>query len=78
MPLDQVRQALDNPGFDQVAALERHRDWLKERMERLSLLLHTIDSAHHQVMCESWVFWAWPKWCYNHHYRHFAGQGYRQ
>jgi DNA-binding transcriptional MerR regulator len=43
MPLDQVRQILDDPGFDQVAALEHHRQMLHRRMERLARLLKTID-----------------------------------
>jgi DNA-binding transcriptional MerR regulator len=43
MPLAEVRQILDEPGFDQVAALEHHRQLLQRRMERLSRLLKTID-----------------------------------
>jgi DNA-binding transcriptional MerR regulator len=43
MPLDEVRQILDDPGFDQVAALERHRQLLHQRMARLARLLTTID-----------------------------------
>lgn len=45
MPLDEVRRVLDDPGFDQVAALERHRLLLHRRMERLSRLLKTIDKT---------------------------------
>jgi DNA-binding transcriptional MerR regulator len=43
MPLDEVRRILDDPGFDQVAALEHHRQLLGRRMERLARLLKTID-----------------------------------
>jgi DNA-binding transcriptional MerR regulator len=43
MPLNEVRQILDDPGFDQVAALEHHRQLLHRRMERLKRLLKTID-----------------------------------
>jgi DNA-binding transcriptional MerR regulator len=43
MPLDEVRHILDDPGFDQVAALEHHRQMLHRRMERLARLLKTID-----------------------------------
>jgi len=43
MPLDEVRQLLSEPGFDQVAALEQHRQSLNRRMERLARLLKTID-----------------------------------
>jgi len=39
MPLDEVRQILDDPGFDQVAALDHHRQSLQRRMERLTCLL---------------------------------------
>ena len=43
MPLAQVRQILDDPGFDTAAALEHHRGMLQGRMERLKRLLNTID-----------------------------------
>jgi DNA-binding transcriptional MerR regulator len=43
MPLDEVRQILDDPGFDPVVALEGHRQLLQQRMERLARLLKTID-----------------------------------
>lgn len=43
MPLGEVRQILDDPGFDQMAALEHHRQLLHRRMERLKRLLKTID-----------------------------------
>ena len=43
MPLAQVRQTLDDPAFDPLAALEGHRQLLQQRMERLARLLKTID-----------------------------------
>jgi DNA-binding transcriptional MerR regulator len=43
MPLGEVRRILDDPGFNQVAALEHHRHSLQQRMERLTCLLKTID-----------------------------------
>ena len=43
MPLDEVRQILDDPGFDQVTALGQHRQALQLRMQRLARLLTTID-----------------------------------
>jgi DNA-binding transcriptional MerR regulator len=43
MPLDEVGHILDDPGFDQVTALEHHRRLLRGRMERLARLLKTID-----------------------------------
>jgi DNA-binding transcriptional MerR regulator len=43
MSLEAVRQVLDDPGFDQVTALEQHRQRLNGRIERLTQLLITID-----------------------------------
>lgn len=43
VPLDQIRRILDDPGFDQVGALEDHRRLLRQRAERLARLLKTID-----------------------------------
>jgi DNA-binding transcriptional MerR regulator len=43
MPLSEVRAVLDDPGFDQVTALDHHRQLLHKRMERLARLLNTID-----------------------------------
>ena len=45
LPLGEVRQILDDPGFDQVTALEHHRQSLQQRMERLTRLLKTIDKT---------------------------------
>ena len=45
MPLAEVRRILDDPGFDQVAALEHHRHLLHRRMVRLTRLLKTIDKT---------------------------------
>ena len=50
LPLDQIRQILDDPGFDQVAALEHHRGMLQGRVERLARLLHTIDRTLNRLM----------------------------
>jgi DNA-binding transcriptional MerR regulator len=45
MPLADIRQILEDPGFDQVAALGQHRQSLLGRMERLQRLLETIDKT---------------------------------
>jgi len=45
VPLDEVRRILDDPGFDQVTALEHHRKLLQRRMERLKRLVNTIDKT---------------------------------
>jgi DNA-binding transcriptional MerR regulator len=43
LSLDEIRRILDDPDFDQVAALRQHRQALQARVQRLSRLLHTID-----------------------------------
>jgi DNA-binding transcriptional MerR regulator len=42
-PLAEIREILDRPGFDQVAALRTHRRMLGERAARLDRLLNTVD-----------------------------------
>lgn len=42
-PLEQIRTIVEDPHFDQVRALERHREMLQLERERLSRLLNTID-----------------------------------
>ena len=49
IPLADVRQILDDPGFDQVAALGQHRQSLIGRIERLERLLKTIDKTLHRL-----------------------------
>lgn len=44
-PLQDIQRILDRPGFDQVQALEGHRRMLQERMERLALLINTVDKT---------------------------------
>lgn len=41
--LDDIKLALDTPGFDNVAALRRHRRLLELKAERLYTLMGTID-----------------------------------
>jgi len=45
LPLDEIRRILDDPGFDQVAALAQHRRTLELRAEQLARLLNTIDKT---------------------------------
>jgi len=45
MPLDEVRRILDDPGFDPMQALLRHRQLLVQRRKRLERLLQTIDKT---------------------------------
>jgi DNA-binding transcriptional MerR regulator len=42
-PLSEIRAILDDPEFDQIKALEKHRRLLQGRAERLTHLLRTID-----------------------------------
>ena len=44
-PLEQVKTIVEDPHFDQVRALERHREMLQLERERLSRLLITIDKT---------------------------------
>jgi DNA-binding transcriptional MerR regulator len=45
VPLSQVCDILDDPGYDPVEALEHHRQLLQKRIERLARLLKTIDKT---------------------------------
>jgi len=45
VPLNEIRDILDDPAFDPVRALENHRRWLQKRAERLTRLLKTIDKT---------------------------------
>jgi DNA-binding transcriptional MerR regulator len=42
-PLAKIREALDRPGFDAIAALQEHRVALESRVGRLQRLIATID-----------------------------------
>ena len=45
VPLDDIRRILDDPGFDQVHALQQHRMQLERRVTRLTRLLDTLDKT---------------------------------
>lgn len=45
LPLEEIRQILDDPEFDLVQALQAHRQILLERQDRLARLVHTIDRS---------------------------------
>ncbi len=45
VPLGEIRAILDDPEFDQIAALEQHRRLLQMRSERLAQLLKTVDKT---------------------------------
>lgn len=44
-PLEQIKTIIEDPHFDQVRALERHREMLELERQRLSRLLNTIDKT---------------------------------
>ena len=44
-PLSEIQSILDQPNFDQLQALEHHRQTLLERAGRLTRLLQTIDKT---------------------------------
>lgn len=44
-PLDQIRQVLDAPNFDQVGALKSHRDRLMSEAKRYRALVKTLDQT---------------------------------
>lgn len=45
IPLQEIRQILDQPGFDTVSALESHRSALKARLDRIMILMDTINKT---------------------------------
>lgn len=44
-PLDQIRQVLDEPGFDRIAALKGHRERLMAEARRYRALVKTLDAT---------------------------------
>jgi len=45
LSLDEIRSLLDRPDFDLLQALERHRQALRGRMQRLGKLVHTVEQT---------------------------------
>lgn len=45
LPLSEVSAILGDPGFDQVEALQQHRQLVEQRVARLSRLITTIDKT---------------------------------
>jgi DNA-binding transcriptional MerR regulator len=45
LDLRQIRAILDSPDFDQLSALQAHRQALQARIDRLQTLIHTVDST---------------------------------
>lgn len=52
-PLSEIQSILDDPDFDEVQALEGHRQRLEQRMARLTQLLHTLDKTLVQLREEA-------------------------
>jgi DNA-binding transcriptional MerR regulator len=49
IPLQHIREILDDPNFDIVQALENHREALRSRKMRLTELLDTIDNTINKI-----------------------------
>jgi len=49
LQLEEIRAILDNPGFDEVAALHAHRQHVQQELGRLTRLLGTIDKTIHRL-----------------------------
>lgn len=43
LSLERIKTLLDDPGFDRIAALKAHRDWLGSERARFGQLIATID-----------------------------------
>jgi DNA-binding transcriptional MerR regulator len=41
----QIKEILDDPGFDRVAALQSHRQAMQAKIERLRTLIETVDNT---------------------------------
>ena len=52
-PLDRIRQVLDAPGFDRVAALKAHRSRLMAQAKRYRALVKTLDDTLAQLEGET-------------------------
>lgn len=48
-PLKEIGDILDDPAFDTVSALERHKTALHVKSERISTLIDTIDKTLHHL-----------------------------
>ena len=47
--LAEIRDILDDPDFDEVKALEDHRQLLEQQAARIALLINTIDKTVHRL-----------------------------
>lgn len=50
LELAQIKEVLDSPDFDLMAALQSHRAALQERISRLRQLVRTVDSTMQHLM----------------------------
>ena len=48
-PLKEIGDILDDPAFDLIQALESHKTALREKSERISTLIDTIDKTLHHL-----------------------------
>jgi DNA-binding transcriptional MerR regulator len=45
LPLEEIRRALDDPGFDHVRALTKQRSWLVSRAQTTAAMIRAVDAA---------------------------------
>jgi DNA-binding transcriptional MerR regulator len=45
LPLEEIRRALDDPGFDHVRALKEQRSWLQGRAQTTAAMIRAVDAA---------------------------------
>ncbi|MEL6590263.1 MAG: MerR family transcriptional regulator [Bacteroidota bacterium] len=55
VPLKEIQELLDEPGFDMVEALQRHKSALINRQQRLNKLLQTIDNTIDHLKKENFM-----------------------
>jgi DNA-binding transcriptional MerR regulator len=52
LELEEIKRILDDPNFDSISALQRHRDSMQDRIARLKKLTQTIDGTLQHLMGE--------------------------
>ncbi|GAB1483008.1 MerR family transcriptional regulator [Treponema sp.] len=53
LPLIEIKEILDKPGFSYVETLSKHRNSLQKKVERLEILLKTLDRSISSIKGES-------------------------
>src|ERR1043165_7861872 len=66
IPLSQIAEILDDPGFDLLEALRHHKEELKKKKQRMTELIATIDSTIDHLKTKN------EKMDYNEMYKGFS------